>query len=74
MPDGAKWNGKNLLQLLHDGKSPFKDVWDVRLLLQEVEAQVQARVVDIPQVHAGANNYVRTFLTIVASVIFCVVR
>lgn len=58
MPDGTEWDGKNLFELLREGKSPLKHVWDANLLLQEVETRFQAQVVDIPQVHYGANNYV----------------
>ncbi|KAG6362093.1 hypothetical protein INS49_010322 [Diaporthe citri] len=57
MPHGTEWNGKDLLGLVRDDSSPFANIWDVRILLEEVETQVQAQVVDIPEVHAGANNY-----------------
>lgn len=63
MPDGTRWNGKNLLKLVHSGNSPFRNVWDVKLLLREVETQTQSRIVDIPMVYGGANNYVCGFFT-----------
>lgn len=59
MPDATNWDGKNLLNLLRDGDSPFSRIWDVNLLLEEVEAHLHGQVVDIPCVHTGANNYVR---------------
>lgn len=58
-PDGSDWDGKKLFELLRDGESPFANILDVHLLLQEVEGAVQAQVQDIPFVHAGSNNYVR---------------
>lgn len=73
MPDGTEWNGKDLLGLSCDGSSPFGNIWDVRILLGEVEIQVQAREVDVPRVYAGANNYVRTVLTVLASGAFCAI-
>lgn len=73
MPDGTDWNGKDLLELIRDGSSPFGNVWDVRILLEEVETQVQARVVGIPRVHAGANNYVRTVLADLAGGTSCAI-
>lgn len=56
--DGSPWDGKNLLQLLHDGNSPFRKIWDVKLLLREVETITESQVVDIPEVFTGSNNYV----------------
>lgn len=37
---------------------PFRKVWDVTLLIQEVERITQENVVEIPTVTTGANNYV----------------
>jgi len=59
MPDGKPYDGMNLLQLTLDGKSPFGGVWDVRLLLQEIEENLSTRVADIPFIDKGSNNYVR---------------
>lgn len=57
--DGIDYDGKNLMTLLHNETSPFKDLWDVKLLLQEIEKNLGAKVVDIPKVYRGSNNYVR---------------
>lgn len=59
MSDGSQWDGRNLLDLFGRGQSPFGPVWDVSLLLQEVEDKAGATVVGVPRVHTGANNYVR---------------
>lgn len=58
MPDGEPYDGKNLLQLTLDGKSPFDRVWDVRLLIQEIEEHLYMKVTDIHFVDKGSNNYV----------------
>ncbi|KAF4441810.1 3-hydroxybutyryl- dehydratase [Fusarium albosuccineum] len=57
MPDGTIWDGRNLLDLLRKGQSPFSPIWDVNLLFQEVEDKVGAKVIDVPCVHTGSNNY-----------------
>lgn len=44
------------------GASPFGRVWDVKLLIREVEKNVGAQVIDVPFVYNGANNYVNSFL------------
>ncbi|KAK3377207.1 3-hydroxybutyryl-CoA dehydratase [Lasiosphaeria ovina] len=51
------YDGKNLLQLTLDGKSPFGRVWDVRLLIQEIEENPNTTVTDIPFIDKGSNNY-----------------
>lgn len=56
--DGSPWNGKDLLELVRGGESPFADVWDVNLLITEIEENVGKHVVDIPLVNCGSNNYV----------------
>lgn len=43
MSDVTEWNGRGLLELIHDGSKPFGNVWDVSHLLEEVETQFQAR-------------------------------
>ncbi|KAF3310519.1 hypothetical protein TWF173_009406 [Orbilia oligospora] len=57
MPDGTDFDGKQLLTLVLDGKSPFQGVWDVKLLIQEAEENLNAQVIDIPEVYKGSNNY-----------------
>lgn len=58
MTNGRDFDGQNLFTLLHTGNSPFHDTWDVNLLIQEIEDNLSARVVDIPRVSNGSNNYV----------------
>lgn len=58
MADGSDYDGKHLLPLLHNGKSPFAEVWDVNLLIQEIEEKLNTQVIDIPFVCDGSNNYV----------------
>ncbi|KAF2496828.1 3-hydroxybutyryl-CoA dehydratase [Lophium mytilinum] len=57
MPDGSPFDGKGLLSLVNGGKSPFDGVWDVKLLLREIEKNLDVKVIDIPFVFNGANNY-----------------
>ncbi|KAM3444756.1 hypothetical protein NHJ13734_001106 [Beauveria thailandica] len=57
MPDGTDFDGKQLLSLVHSGKSPFEDAWDVNLLIRELEENLGAAVTDIPFVYDGSNNY-----------------
>ena len=63
MLDGTEWNGQDLPRLVRDGRGPFGNLWDVLLLLEGVEIQVQVQVVDLPQLHTGSNKYVRTVLS-----------
>ena len=58
MPDGSTFDGTQLLTLVRSGNSPMSRVWDVNLLIQEIEEVVGSEVVDIPTVTKGANNYV----------------
>ena len=58
MPDGRDFDGQHLLSLVRSGNSPFQDTWDVNLLVQEIEENLCAKVVDIPCVSNGSNNYV----------------
>jgi hypothetical protein len=58
MVDGQQYDGKKLMQLIRDGKSPFHGVWDVKLLIKEIEENLDTKVVDIPYVGKGSNNYV----------------
>ncbi|KAF5228165.1 hypothetical protein FAUST_11284 [Fusarium austroamericanum] len=54
---GCKYDGKNLLDLVRSGKSPFDGVWDVNLLIREVEENLATKVTDIPIMTKGSNNY-----------------
>ncbi|OBT73570.1 hypothetical protein VF21_07633 [Pseudogymnoascus sp. 05NY08] len=56
MPDGSDFDGKQLLTLVRSGNSPFHGVWDVSLLIQEIEKNLDTRVVDIPELYNGPNN------------------
>ena len=62
LTDGTAYNGKDLLKLVGEGKSPFKNDWDVELLLKEVESVLKGKVHDIVIVTKGSNNYVSIFL------------
>ncbi|KAK4229195.1 hypothetical protein QBC38DRAFT_535203 [Podospora fimiseda] len=56
MFDGTPYDGKNLLGLVRSGKSPFNGVWDVKLLIQEIE-KLNTKITGIPIVNKGSNNY-----------------
>lgn len=58
MPSGGEYDGKQLFKLIKSDNSPFQSVWNVGLLIQEVEENLRTKVVDIPFVHKGSNNYV----------------
>lgn len=58
MADGRDYDGRNLLRLIRDGRSPFADRWDVNLLIREIQDKLATQVVDIPVVTFGSNNYV----------------
>lgn len=58
MPDGSDFDGEQLLPLVRAGNSPFHGVWDVNLLIDEIEEYLGCRVIDIPIVHMGSNYYV----------------
>ena len=62
MPDGNDFNGKHLLSLVRSGNSPFKGLWDVNLLIQEVEENLNTQVIEIPVISMGSNNYVSSYL------------
>lgn len=53
MPDG-----KHLATLAYSGNSPFQGVWDIILLIQEIEKHTHTKVTEIPFVDKGSNNYV----------------
>lgn len=56
--DGSDFDGEQLLTLVRSGNSPFRGVWDVNLLIREVEENLGGQVIDIPAVSRGSNNYV----------------
>ena len=60
MPDGRQYDGRELMSLVRNNDSPFSGVWDVRLLIQEIESNLDTQVIDIPVVGKGSNNYVRS--------------
>ncbi|KFY40065.1 hypothetical protein V494_03676 [Pseudogymnoascus sp. VKM F-4513 (FW-928)] len=57
MPDGTDFDGKQLLTPVRNGNSPFHKAWNVELLIQEIEKNLDTQVVDIPTVYHGSNNY-----------------
>lgn len=61
MADGRDYDGKELLRLVRDSRSPFADRWDIKLLIVEIEDKFATKVVDIPTVFMGSNNYVSPF-------------
>lgn len=61
MPDGSDFDGEDLLTLVRAGNSPFNGVWDVNLLIQEIEENLGSQVIDILTVNKGSNNYVSFF-------------
>ena len=62
MQDDSDFDGKQLLTLVRSGNSPFHGVWDINLLIQEIEENLGAEVIDIPVVFKGSNNYVSSYL------------
>lgn len=62
MPDGNDFDGKQLLTLVRCGNSPFHGLWDVNLLIREIEENLDAQVIDIPVISKGSNNYVSSCL------------
>lgn len=62
MPDGNDFDGKQLLTLVRSGNSPFHGLWDVNLLIREIEEHLDAHVIDIPFIYKGSNNYVSSCL------------
>ncbi|KAK1248583.1 hypothetical protein MKX08_006803 [Trichoderma sp. CBMAI-0020] len=57
MPNGMHFDGRHLLALVREGKSPFHDQWDVNLLVQEIEKNLDIQVDDISYVSQGSNCY-----------------
>jgi hypothetical protein len=58
--DGRQYDGKQLMDLVRTDESPFRGVWDVKLLIREIEENLNTNVTDIPIVDKGSNNYVRS--------------
>lgn len=63
-PDGSQYDGKQLMSLVHNNQNPFHGVWDVKLLVQEIEEKLNTQVTDIPIINKGSNNYVSSHLYI----------
>jgi len=59
LSDGRDFDGKRLLELISEGNSPFQKEWDVPLLIREIEGNLSSKILDIPLVSEGSNNYVR---------------
>ncbi|KAL2066784.1 hypothetical protein VTL71DRAFT_1208, partial [Oculimacula yallundae] len=57
MADGTSYDGKQLLHLVRTGNSPFEGVWDVELLIREIEENLNTEVTDILTAQKGSNNY-----------------
>ncbi|CAD6447780.1 9dad758c-46d2-4744-a013-f5a868cf44a7 [Sclerotinia trifoliorum] len=55
--DGNQYDGQKLMDLVRNNKSPFHEVWDVKLLIREIEENLNTQVTDIPIVDKGSNNY-----------------
>lgn len=63
-PDGNQYDGKQLMDLIHNDKNPFHGVWDVKLLIQEIEEKLDTQVTDIPVIDKGSNNYVNSHISV----------
>lgn len=63
-PDGNQYDGKQLMHLVQIDESPFRGVWDVKLLIKEIEEKLNTQVTNIPMIETGANNYVNSHLYI----------
>ena len=56
LANGSNFDGRNLVDLVKSGNSPFS--WDVILFVRDIEENLDERVVDIPFVYGGSNHYV----------------
>ncbi len=63
-PNGDAYDGRHLLDLVRNGQSPFDGVWDLKLLIREIEENLHTEATDIPTVDKGSNNYVSIYCTI----------
>ena len=52
----ADYDGKNLLKLLAENRSPFCESWDAKLLVKEVEEKLETKITDITHISKGSNN------------------
>lgn len=59
---GSEFDGNQLLALVRSGNSPSHGVWDVKLLIREIDEHLDAQVIDIPDIFTGSNKYVGSFL------------
>ncbi|KAL4955375.1 hypothetical protein BDW69DRAFT_182573 [Aspergillus filifer] len=48
---------KTSFPLVRAGQSPFAGQWDINLLLAGIEIKMQTKIVHIPSVEGGSNNY-----------------
>jgi hypothetical protein len=62
MPDGSDFDGKQLLVLVRSGNSPFHGVWNVNLLIREIEENLGTQVIDVPVIYKGSNSLVSSCL------------
>ena len=62
MADGSDFDGKQLLSLVRSDNSPFQGLWDVNLLIREIEEKLDTQVIEIPVILKGSNNYVSSCL------------
>ncbi|KIK61131.1 hypothetical protein GYMLUDRAFT_73533 [Collybiopsis luxurians FD-317 M1] len=55
--NNLEWDGKDLWILHAKGLSPFRNDWDLSLLICEVEENLKTSIVDIPYIGKGSNSY-----------------
>ena len=55
---GVVYDGRGLLELLGQSRNPFRGQWDPQQLVNEVEEHVEGRIVEIPFIAKGSNNFV----------------
>lgn len=56
MADGSVFDDTEFSALVRRGNSPFQGIWDVNLLIREVEDSLGAQMINIPFVFSGSNN------------------
>ena len=57
------YDGRQLLSLIRNGQTPFDAIWDMKLLIREIEEKPNVQITDIPTVDKGSNNYVSLSLS-----------
>ena len=62
IPDGNDFDSKQLLSLVRSGNSPFKGLWNVNLLIREIEENLNTQVIEMPVISMGSNNHVSSYL------------